>query len=349
MEFQVEGRVALVRGEATLRLTPVVAEVVHVNVPRPTVQTVATWNVHSSRLPMSTKVLNSAMVTVQEQLRLPKGHSGAWTAEATERLATNLAKPKRGAARILASEDKGSKKRVREEDGESSSSDSSSSSSSPASVKSKKSATSSSSGEETKASLRQQVSELRAEVIELSEAISCHQEIEEENAALQTECDALREKVHIPTTSVDACEGRPRGKQEILDCLRFLNIPKKTILVTDGWKATKAAVKALKDEKGWGDAELWHEVVNHSAGEIVNTNGFTTDHIETRWSAVKRWVRKRSGGMMPRHNDRRKWTRLLTEFRWRKIASRDSSADGGRTWQVPLVESLTALRSRSKS
>ena len=126
-------------------------------------------------------------------------------------------------------------------------------------------------------------------------------------------------------------------------------LAKKTILVTDGWKGTKAAVKALKTEKGWGDAELWHEVVNHSAGEIVNANGFTTNHIEQRWSAVKRWVRKRSGGMMPSHSDRSKWARLLPEFWWRKIVSRDHSLDGGRTWHVPLVESLTALRARKST
>lgn len=121
----------------------------------------------------------------------------------------------------------------------------------------------------------------------------------------------------------DVYEGRPRGKKEILECIRLFNIPKKTILVTDGWKATKAAVKAFKQEKRWGDDELWHEVVNHSAGEIVNANGFTTNHIKNRWSTVKRWVPKRSGGTMPRRNDRCKWARLLTEFRWRKIVSRD--------------------------
>lgn len=54
----------------------------------------------------------------------------------------------------------------------------------------------------------------------------------------------------------DAYEGRPRGKKEILECFRLINIPKKTILVTDGWKATKAAVKAFKQEKRWGDDEL---------------------------------------------------------------------------------------------
>jgi len=106
--------------------------------------------------------------------------------------------------------------------------------------------------------------------------------------------------------SDDAAEGRPRGKEEILTCLWLLKIPRKTILVTDGWKATIAAVKQLKKEEGWSDADLWHEVVNHSAGEIVNSNGFTTNHIENRWSLVKRWVRKRMGGRLPLHSNREK-------------------------------------------
>ena len=56
---------------------------------------------------------------------------------------------------------------------------------------------------------------------------------------------------------------------------------------------------------------------NHSAGEIVNSNGFTTNHIENRWSLVKRWVCKRMGGRLPLHSNREKWTRLLNEFHWR--------------------------------
>lgn len=128
---------------------------------------------------------------------------------------------------------------------------------------------------------------------------------------------------------------------------RFMDMssfPKKTVLVTDGWKATLSAVEEFKEEKGWGDKELWHEVVNHSAGEIVNANGFTTNHIENRWRVVKRWVRKRMGGRMPLHNDRRKWRQLLHEFHWRKIVSPGHSLDWGNTWYVPLSEAMKALR-----
>ena len=145
----------------------------------------------------------------------------------------------------------------------------------------------------------------------------------------------------------DACKGHPRGKVEILQCLRVLDIPRKTILVTDGWKATLAAVKELRAEKGWTKHDLWHEVVNHSAGEIVNANGFTTNHIENRWSVVKRWVRKRMGGRMPNHSNRLKWRALLNEFQWRKIVSKGHSLDWGHTWYVPLFETLQAIRQYS--
>ena len=146
---------------------------------------------------------------------------------------------------------------------------------------------------------------------------------------------------------VDAEAGRPRGKEEILKCLHLLNIPRKTILVTDGWKATRAAIEELKREKGWGNADLWQEVVNHSAGEIVNANGFTTNHIENRWSLVKRWVRKRMGGRLPLHSNRAKWDSLLKEFTWRKVVAEGSSLDYGHTWVVPFAVALRNLQAYS--
>jgi hypothetical protein len=111
----------------------------------------------------------------------------------------------------------------------------------------------------------------------------------------------------------DAFDGKPRGAKEILACLHTLNIPKRTILVTDGWKGTKAAISAFRREKGWTLQDLHHEVVNHSAGEIVNVNGFSTNGIEARWSVLKRWVRKSCGGRMPTHGDRPRWARLVTD------------------------------------
>jgi len=140
----------------------------------------------------------------------------------------------------------------------------------------------------------------------------------------------------------DAMDGKPRGQAEILDCLRLLNLQPKTIIVTDGWKATIATVQQLKQEKGWGDADLWHEIVNHSAGEITNAHGFTTNHIENRWSLVKRWIRKREGGRLPSHNDRQKWRRLLNEYHWRRIHARN--AHGRNVSVVPLATTIQAMQ-----
>ena len=97
MQFPIEGSVSLSNGSATLRLKPASVEVVYVQAPRPTVEDVQLWDVHSSRLPMNKKVLASAMVCVQKQLGIPTGISGVWTQDATRRLQTNLAKPKKAA------------------------------------------------------------------------------------------------------------------------------------------------------------------------------------------------------------------------------------------------------------
>ena len=82
-------------------------------------------------------------------------------------------------------------------------------------------------------------------------------------------------------------------------------------------------------------------------GEIVNVNGFTTNHIENGWSIVKRWVRKRAGGRLPLHSDRSMWRSVLQEYQWRKIVSRGHSLDFGNTWYVPtgciLADSASLL------
>jgi hypothetical protein len=117
----------------------------------------------------------------------------------------------------------------------------------------------------------------------------------------------------------DAYNGRPRGKEEILENFRELGLEKgKHIVVTDKWLGTVAAIKQLRSDNGWSEAQLRHEIVVHSNGEIVNVNGFTTNAIEARWSVIKRWIRKHLGGKLPGHSDRDKWTTLLTEFRYRK-------------------------------
>ena len=130
-------------------------------------------------------------------------------------------------------------------------------------------------------------------------------------------------------------------------CLRKLNIQRKTILVTDGWKGTAAAIRLLREEKGWTDADLHHEVVIHSAGEIVNQNGCTTNHIESTWSALKRWVIQRYGGRLVSHSDRSRWASLVAEYHWRKLQSKGNSMDWGKTDQVKMSSTMAALRAGS--
>eukprot|EP00959_Pyramimonas_sp_CCMP1952_P125612 2626447-Pyramimonas_sp.AAC.1 len=61
-----------------------------------------------------------------------------------------------------------------------------------------------------------------------------------------------------------------------------------------------------RTDAGLTERMLPHEVVNHSAGEITNERGFTTNHIELQWSLIKRWIRKRYGGMLPKKANRQK-------------------------------------------
>lgn len=70
---------------------------------------------------------------------------------------------------------------------------------------------------------------------------------------------------------------------------------------------------------GYGPNDIKHELVNRSQGEIVNANGYSSNHIEGRWSVVKRWTRYRNGGKLPVYTDRCEWTKLLNEFQFRKL------------------------------
>jgi hypothetical protein len=142
----------------------------------------------------------------------------------------------------------------------------------------------------------------------------------------------------------DAFEGKPRGHTEMLTNLHFLGLQKKTILVSDGWKATVSAVKSFRQAKRWTLRDFHHEIVVHSAGEVVNPRGFTTNGIENVWSVVKRWIRRRCGGRMPSHSDREKWRLLLAEFQFRKMASKGSTMDSGHTYFVPFAEFVKALQ-----
>ena len=110
----------------------------------------------------------------------------------------------------------------------------------------------------------------------------------------------------------EALDGKPRGHKEMLENLRSLGLRREDVLVSDKWKATVSSAKTLSH-----DVPFEHQIVNHSAGEIVNSDGYTTNHIEAKWSVVKRWIRKRNGGRLPNHSDRQKWTNLIYEYQAR--------------------------------
>ena len=89
--------------------------------------------------------------------------------------------------------------------------------------------------------------------------------------------------------------------------------------MSDKWKATVSSLKAYRVETGLTTRTLPHEVVNHSEGEIVNSNGFTTNRIETKWAVMKRWIRNRGGGLLPKHGDGDKWAALIYEYQGRNL------------------------------
>ena len=117
----------------------------------------------------------------------------------------------------------------------------------------------------------------------------------------------------------DALDGKPRGHKEMLRNIRSLGLRSGDTFVSDKWKATVSSLKAYHVETGLTTRTLPHEVVNHSEGEIVNSNGFTTNPIEAKWAVMKRWIRKRGGGVLPKHGDREKWAALIYEYQGRNL------------------------------
>ena len=142
--------------------------------------------------------------------------------------------------------------------------------------------------------------------------------------------------------AADAYDGKPRGKAEMQKCLEAVGMDKGMVLVTDKWKGTLAAVKNLKLSRGWTDADLVHEIVNHSTGEIVNMHGFSTNQIEAKWSVLKRWVRKRCGGRLPGKKDRAAWSLVLQEFQWRKHIKYTKDVHSNRLMPRIFFEMLAA-------
>lgn len=138
---------------------------------------------------------------------------------------------------------------------------------------------------------------------------------------------------------MDSWEGKPRGKEEILQNLYLLGLPhRNVVLVSDKWLGTLSAVRQYRAENGLTERTLPHKIVNHSEGEIVNSDGYTTNGIEAKWSTIKRWVRKKVGGRMPTHADRDKWRLLIAEFQYRAYYGTPCESDCGNTnvvrWDV---------------
>ena len=138
----------------------------------------------------------------------------------------------------------------------------------------------------------------------------------------------------------DAFDGKPRGKAEMLVNLHYVGITREVIYVSDSWKGTIAAVKQYRIDKRWPASSLRHEICNHSQGEIVNRNGFTTNGIESRWSVLKRWIRKRYGGKLPAYKDRNAWRLLVEEFQYRKYLKHADDED----FRSDIDSFLSALR-----
>ena len=99
--------------------------------------------------------------------------------------------------------------------------------------------------------------------------------------------------------------------------------------VSDSWRASVVAMKKLGHAKGWSEQDLPHELVNHSQGEIVNPHGYNANQIESKWSVLKRWARKKYGGKLPGSKDRAAWTALLEEFQYRKCVQYQSGRAAG--------------------
>ena len=117
----------------------------------------------------------------------------------------------------------------------------------------------------------------------------------------------------------DAFDGKPRGHREMSENLKFLGLRKGDIFVSDEWRATAFAMKSFRKDNKLTERNLRHEFVNHSACELVNQNGFSTNAIECKWSVIKRWIRKRVSGKLPTHADRQKWSLLIDEYQARTV------------------------------
>ncbi|CAK0888510.1 unnamed protein product, partial [Prorocentrum cordatum] len=67
----------------------------------------------------------------------------------------------------------------------------------------------------------------------------------------------------------DALDGRLRGARETATNFDAQGLRKGAVVATDGWKATLAVIKRIKNRGGWSDKGLKREIVAHSQREAV--------------------------------------------------------------------------------
>ena len=88
-----------------------------------------------------------------------------------------------------------------------------------------------------------------------------------------------------------------------------------------------------------GPRQLTHEICNHSEGEIVNERGYSTNAIEIKWGIVKRWVKKKCGGALPKLS-REDSSCLFQEFFYRQCMGVPSAVDYGHTYELDFKSFL---------
>ena len=92
--------------------------------------------------------------------------------------------------------------------------------------------------------------------------------------------EPTRNYVRLLPPPSEAENGQPRGAAELTRCLRASGLLPESLVVADGWRG----YNRVDWEGEFGCAAP--QRVNHRAGEIVNEDGFTTNHIENLWSNI---------------------------------------------------------------
>ena len=99
--------------------------------------------------------------------------------------------------------------------------------------------------------------------------------------------------------------------------LSILGLKSGDIFVSDKWKAPSRTSWTIGED-------IRHEIVNHSQGEIINQIQHQCHRMQ-KVSYIKRWIRTRLSGTLPRRNDREKWRQLIDEYQARSLLKGRSS------------------------